>query len=466
MYKPALVCAVLTLAASSSAQLAWRLMTPAISPPARAEAGLAFDGQGVMLFGGAPYTYPVTLLDDTWRWDGQSWTNLRPANAPSARAASAIAYDPVRQRVILFGGWDYPLGRRNYLDDMWEWDGQNWRELTLSVRPPRMAYPQMVYDPVRHRIVLLGAFENSGIWAALETWEWDGTVWTQTSSPGQGALCLLSFDAVQARPLMVLHRPVGTGNTSRTETWTYAAGVWFRYGPSSSPPARDRSAMAFDQARRRVTLFGGVVLSGGGNANDTWEWDGGGWQQLSLGNAPTPRIGHALAYDPVRRGLVAFGGHDGTSILSDTWELTNPDLGDFARFGTGCSGSAGTPALDSVPSGSFPNIGEGFAIRVTSLPVSRATFLYLGFSRASWNGIALPFDLAPIGAPGCPLLVSPDFVLPLANLGGIAPLTLPIPNDAGLVGIRMFVQGWVSDPGANQLGIVVSNAGAGLIGRR
>ena len=76
-------------------------------------------------------------------------------------------------------------------------------------------------------------------------------------------------------------------------------------------------------------------------------------------------------------------------------------------------------------------------------------------ARLRFRGLLLPPDP-----------VSPDFVLSLANLGGIAPVTLPIPSDAGLLGIRLFVQGWASDPGANPLGIVVSNAGEGLIGRR
>jgi hypothetical protein len=34
-----------------------------------------------------------------------------------------MGYDPVRKRIVLYGGFD--SGRKN-LADTWEWDGQGW----------------------------------------------------------------------------------------------------------------------------------------------------------------------------------------------------------------------------------------------------------------------------------------------------------------------------------------------------
>ena len=53
--------------------------------------------------------------------------------------------------------------------------------------------------------------------------------------------------------------------------------------------------------------------------NDTWEWDGNEWIQVA-DTGPSPRIGHAMAYDSERDKIVLFGGGDDTSFYSDTWE--------------------------------------------------------------------------------------------------------------------------------------------------
>jgi len=76
--------------------------------------------------------------------------------------------------------------------------------------------------------------------------------------------------------------------------------------------------MAYDSARERVVVFGGV----GSNhlvLGDTWEWDGTTWTMRASG--PTPRYGHTMAYDAVTGLVVLFGGTTTYSpLLEDTWE--------------------------------------------------------------------------------------------------------------------------------------------------
>ena len=75
----------------------------------------------------------------------------------------------------------------------------------------------------------------------------------------------------------------------------------------ASPPARSSHAMAYDSARGRVVLFGGI----GGlarNCGDTWEWDGDGVGASGLAGArPRARGDHAMAYDSARGRVVLFG---------------------------------------------------------------------------------------------------------------------------------------------------------------
>jgi hypothetical protein len=51
------------------------------------------------------------------------WEEISSAGAP-ARSGLNVAYDPNRDRFILFGGVDRPGAKA--LDDTWEWDRENW----------------------------------------------------------------------------------------------------------------------------------------------------------------------------------------------------------------------------------------------------------------------------------------------------------------------------------------------------
>lgn len=85
----------------------------------------------------------------------------------------------------------------------------------------------------------------------------------------------------------------------------------------ADPPGRFLGASAYDQARHRLVLFGGVG-SEDGVMNDTWEWDGNVWKQLTPDVSPPARAGHSMAFDPVRRVTLLFGGA-GDQPLNDFW---------------------------------------------------------------------------------------------------------------------------------------------------
>ena len=76
------------------------------------------------IFGGARSTSTFsTLTDKTWMLADGTWRELQPANSPSKRGSPAMGYDPVRKRIVLYGGFD---ASRKDLADTWEWDGQTW----------------------------------------------------------------------------------------------------------------------------------------------------------------------------------------------------------------------------------------------------------------------------------------------------------------------------------------------------
>ena len=69
----------------------------------------------------------------------------------------------------------------------------------------------------------------------------------------------------------------------------------------------------------KVILFGGGT--GFGDLNDTWAFTGDDWRQLFPARPPSARESYGMAYDEARGKLVLFGGLLRKSILGDTWVL-------------------------------------------------------------------------------------------------------------------------------------------------
>src|SRR5207249_2202662 len=109
--------------------------------------------------------------------------------------------------------------------------------------------------------------------------------------------------------------------------------------------------MAYDSARGRVVLFGGLGL-GGCRRGDTWEWDGTAWIEKAPATSPSARSGHAMACDSFRGRVVVFGGYDG-SYRGDTWEYSGA---------VGQCGPDGTPCDDGNPCTTNDTCSNGICV--------------------------------------------------------------------------------------------------------
>jgi hypothetical protein len=92
---------------------------------------------------------------------------------------------------------------------------------------------------------------------------------------------------------------------------------WVQLNPPVSPSARENFAMAYDPISKKTILFGGANRTN--LFGDTWTFDGQSWTQVQTLIAPSPRIGVMLAYDVVTKRMVMFGGEGEQAILGDTW---------------------------------------------------------------------------------------------------------------------------------------------------
>jgi hypothetical protein len=299
---------------------------------------MAYDSaRGVtVLFGGSGAN------GETWEWDGSAWSK-RSEDGPLPRQGHRMAYDESRGVTILFGGRDY-LG---YYDgdhsDTWEWDGSNWTQ-RFADGPAQRSAPAMTYDAERGVSVLFGGqiFADYTEQFQQDTWEWNGANWTQRADDGPPARRSHAMVYDSARGVSVLFGG-DTGGDTMGDTWAWDGSSWAQLA-DDGPNARSRHAMAFDSGRSVTVLFGGVS-DGDQEHGDTWEWDGSSWTQVAS-DGPAGRYGLAMAYDSQRGVTVLFGGiiyHFGrVTYFTDTWEW---DGSNWSRRATeGPSGRHG-PAM-------------------------------------------------------------------------------------------------------------------------
>lgn len=277
------------------------------------------------------------------------WSARSPSTAPSPRAVHALVYDSARKKTVLFGGGS--CGGYGDNNETWEWDGVlgTWTNRTPSPRPaswPRPLWaPGLAYDVVRARTVLFGGFDETKITGVDETWEWNGSAgsWTnRTPSPrpaswpaGRNTYGGITFDAKRMKVILFGGYSYTTGALGDLWEWDGIAGTWTNRTPSplppSWPPARGGHVLAFDATSSRAVLFGGNSLGAAGYLNDLWEWDGaaGTWTNRTPVPLPAvwpaPIVNAALAFDYIHGRLVLFGsGRCDKGGSSDLWEWDGP----------------------------------------------------------------------------------------------------------------------------------------------
>jgi hypothetical protein len=89
---------------------------------------------------------------------GPAWTKLDPAASPPARGDASMAYDPATRTMLLFSGFSDQIGSAGYLDDTWSWNGTTWTQLFPAASPPARTGAPMAYDAATGTVLLFGGF--------------------------------------------------------------------------------------------------------------------------------------------------------------------------------------------------------------------------------------------------------------------------------------------------------------------
>jgi hypothetical protein len=255
-------------------------------------------------------------VSQTWEWTGSAWQQRQPLTVPEYRRQARLAYDPTRQRVVLYGGGESPSPETIY--SVYEWDGVDW-----ALRSTELGGKSEVvgaYDEARG-IHVLFALRYIGPLSPITstTWQWDGGTLAQLGIAGPSARggALLWYDPVRQRTMLQGGRSL-TPVAYLNDTWDFDGVAWRQLAPPSQPPGRVGGALAYDPVRQRAVLFGGTDNT---DRQDTWEWTGANWLLQTPAQSPPPRSGACLGYDPITRRLILFGGYQWPAVLyvDDTW---------------------------------------------------------------------------------------------------------------------------------------------------
>jgi hypothetical protein len=212
----------------------WRLQRPATSPPARENPVFAYDPvrKVTVLYGG--FQLPpdqqsgqsISLFSDTWIWNGEFWSQVAAASGPHLYAPQG-AFDLAHGVLVVFGH-----NGLTGLTETWIWDGNRWMRKSPAVSPPDRGEAMMGYDPITQRVVLFGGFSNGGGLLG-DTWLWDGTNWTQqhpaVSPPPQ------QNGAMGSGRTLLLYG-------DQSDTWLWTGSTWKQVTPAQNPGRRGGAA--------------------------------------------------------------------------------------------------------------------------------------------------------------------------------------------------------------------------------
>jgi len=236
----------------------------------------------------------------------QGWTILSAGAAPPARNNHASAYDFVSQRYFIYGS-------EAGLADTWAFDGTSWSQVTSPTSPAGYFSSQMAMDLLGPGVMLFGGAIATSGGGLDETWRLVNGTWTQlapaTSPSGRIAHAMVSN--INGAGVLMFGGRDATG-AHVNDTWWWDGVDWTQLA-TVGPPPRCCHDLAYDSARDRYVMFGGWA---NGDLDDTWEWDGSTWTQMFPSLAPTPRWGHRMAYDPNLQRVVLQGGNNGPA---ETW---------------------------------------------------------------------------------------------------------------------------------------------------
>lgn len=295
--------------------------------PGMDAAALAYDGgRGVPVLVGASASGPAGDL--VWEWTGVSWRSIKPVDpegdgGPVFRQFPSLTYDPIRRRVLLFGGDEVFGLRLTQMNDLWAWDGRSWERLSeggegsQGLPEPRTS-AKLSFDERRNVLLLTGGDCELSLGCTEESWS---DVWAfadgrwQREAPGAAPLpSTMVWDPV-SEVTRIFTASFATPALFHTRTWDGAVlSSPVAVSVNRPPPTPDNAI--FDPVTSDVVFH---TVDRSTFDHEVWRWRQATnrlQRVLPAGEAGQPGTdfpdffngGVAAAYDAARRETLVFGG--------------------------------------------------------------------------------------------------------------------------------------------------------------
>ena len=306
--------------------LTWTQITPTPGP-------LPFDILNSMVF--YPPTNSFILLesttDQTWSFQGSTWTLLAPAASPVG-----ISY-PVYMVYVSSDNCIYALSTDNNEDtwQLWKYDGLTWTQIVTASTPYGYGSSSgetlsMVYVSDLDKIY---AFQSTAVFAyTVSTQTWNLVNNTLPISPSLQNVNQVAVNTVQNAINYLFSPQLNTGATTAptvpapTNTFNYllSTDVWSRYNTAPQPKIIN-AGTCYDSLRNVYWLVNGensVLISSINYVNQLWKFDNSTklWTLVTpLTTGPIDKIYPNVVYDTLADKVVLYGGYS-----SETW-VYDPD---------------------------------------------------------------------------------------------------------------------------------------------
>ena len=212
------------------------------------------------------------------------WETIIPAadpvgGSPTNLYSAEAAQDPVSNELYLVEN-EYHLPNYAIEGQLWKLErGPSLHWVRLAPPPMTAEHPAVAVDTRRRQLVLLGGVDDR----------------------------LVSHAAMQS--------------------FDFSTGAWTVTAPPVGPDTRNAYAAAYDHARDRVLLFGGISRRDFRLLDDLWSRTSrdGQWHRLEVaGTPPSGRENAVLVEDPARDRFLLVGGLVGAPSPVEVWELSHP----------------------------------------------------------------------------------------------------------------------------------------------
>jgi hypothetical protein len=267
-------------------------------PPARTNGVMADDPAtgSIVLFGGQGKS---ASLEDTWIWDGSSWSQAHPSTSPPALSGAQMAYDPISRDLVLVGGqietgtiFNGPVACSSGSSG----SASGHSDSSTGVIPPADAQPAATPRPSSRPSTPIVVGPSCGVTGAenAATWLWDGSNWSQaagsTPSIGFGA-ATLATDPLSGRVTLLAAERFEVPDAPVAEP-DIACPIPVPVSPNGKPVIAEPNCPVFFPP-----------------AQSDWTWNGRAWIAHSISakdDLPLGAIGSPIVDDPVSGKLAVF----------------------------------------------------------------------------------------------------------------------------------------------------------------